>query len=244
MFTDPGSSLPFCCCCCLQKEFTRCAQDWGISYQMQSVDRSLCPDGGEISVLLVSPVAVTLPHHSPSQRWCCKGRSLKEPITWHPQPRNRETGKLPSAWLFFSIWYGPRAPDQGMVPPGIKMDLPTSLSIVNIIPDSHVQRPISQVSVCAVKLRVSTNSHSDPCFRLMSFSFLSPLGLVLPNQRCEINLWTNQHEAEAVFYVKNSNQSSRAGQEVLCEPWAPGVLLYYHEDLFFILVKFQHCSWK
>lgn len=34
----------------------------------------------------------------------------------------------------------------------------------------------------------STQSHSAPCFRLMSLTFLSPLGLVLLNQRCEIRL--------------------------------------------------------
>lgn len=59
-----------------------------------------------------------------------------------------EAGKLPRAWLGFSMWYGLRPPNRN--------GLLTSMGMINIIPDSHAQRPISQVNLCAVKLTALT----------------------------------------------------------------------------------------
>lgn len=137
------------------------------------------------------------PHHGEDASYGSRG--LRESITLHPQPRNRgRKAASCSAEFLHVIW--PQTP-----PPRTGMGLLTSMGMINIIPDSHAQRPISQVSLCAVKLTVSANSLGAPCFRLTSFSFLSPVGLVLPNQGCEIRLGTNQRDTETMFHVKNQH---------------------------------------
>lgn len=58
---------------------------------------------------------------------------------------------LASVQFVFSVSYIPGSPAQGMVPPMVKMGLPTSINRIKITSHSLAQRTLSQVIVDSIK---------------------------------------------------------------------------------------------